>query len=557
MWPYIVAAFLLVFIAFEIYQPAIRGPFLFDDRYLPFFEQEFATAPLKSWLVGVRPALMLTYWINFQMVHTDPYWYHVVNVLFHAANAVFVWLIALKILSYAGVEKAQRMILATFSALLFLLHPLQTESVTYVASRSENQSVFFFLAAFVVFLYRRSIAVSWRIAIAVLVLFAAACLTKEHVAVLPALLILTDYFWNPGFTFEGVRKNWRIYTPVVLFGLAGGVFAWRILKMSSSAGFGMMNLRWYDYLFTQCRAIWVYLRMLVLPYGQNIDHDFPVSHSVIDHGAIFGMIALVGVTVAAWVCRKRFPLAAYGWFVFLILLAPTSSLIPIQDVFVERRLYLPFFGVALICCEFLRPAKLSRPALVGALAAVLVVFSILTYQRNQVWADSVALWKDAAEKSPNKSRPHFQLAYAYYSDGRCIDAVKEYQRTSELDKTEDRLYIDWGLAYDCAKQPEAALAKFQQALSISKSGLAYSLIGMVYAKQNRRAEALEALEQAEKLDPNLETTYVNRGNVYLLAQEFDKAESQFRRALELNPADSLARNGLDMAQRRITPSPAL
>jgi len=243
---------------------------------------------------------------------------------------------------------------------------------------------------------------------------------------------------------------------------------------------------------------------------------------------------------------------------FLILLAPTSSLIPIQDVLVERRLYLPFFGIALICCEFLRRAQLSRPALVGALAAVLVVFSVLTYQRNQFWADSVALWKDAAEKSPDKSRPHFQLAYAYYSDGRCLDALKEYQRTSELDKDDDRLYVDWGLAHDCAKQPEAALAKFQQALSISKTGLAYSLIGMVYAKQNRRAEALEALEQAERLDPNLETTYVNRGNVYLLAQEFDKAESQFRRALELNPTDTLARNGLDMAQRRITPSaPAL
>ena len=73
----------------------------------------------------------------------------------------------------------------------------------------------------------------------------------------------------------------------------------------------------------------------------------------------------------------------------------------------------------------------------------------------------------------------------------------------------------------------------------------------------RAGMRVTVFEQAEKLDPNLETTYVNRGNVYLLAQEFDKAENQFRRALELNPADSLARNGLDMAQRRITPSPAL
>ena len=93
VWPYLLGAFLLVFLAFEIYQPAIRGPFLFDDRYLPFFESEFANAPLRSWIAGVRPALMLSYWLNFQLVQTEPYWYHVTNVFFQAANAVFVALI--------------------------------------------------------------------------------------------------------------------------------------------------------------------------------------------------------------------------------------------------------------------------------------------------------------------------------------------------------------------------------------------------------------------------------------------------------------------------------
>jgi tetratricopeptide (TPR) repeat protein len=554
-WLYLVGAFLAVFLAFEIYQPAIRGPFLYDDRYLPFFAPEFASAPLKNWIAGVRPALMLSYWANFQLVQLDPYWYHVVNVFFHAGNAIFVWLIVLKILDWAGVDRTQRAILAIFSGLLFLLHPLQTESVTYVASRSENQSVFFFFAAFAVFLYRRSIAVSWRITIAVLILFAAACLTKEHAAVLPAVLILTDYFWNPGFSLAGIRRNWRLYAPIVVLGLIGAALIWRVLATSTSAGFGMKDLRWYEYFFTQCRAIWVYLRMIVLPYGQNIDHDFPISRSVFDHGAIFGLIALIAVTAAAWIWRKRFPLAAYGWFIFLLLLAPTSSIVPIQDVLVERRVYLPFIGITLICCEFLRRTPLRRPAVAGALVAVLIVLGIVTYQRNEVWADAISLWKDTAEKSPNKSRPHFQLAFAYYSEGRCLDAVKEYQRTSELDNKDDRLYIDWALAYDCVKQPDAALEKLRQATSISKTGLAYSLIGMVYAKQNRRAEALEALDQAEKLDPNLEATYVNRGNVYLLAQEFDKAAGQFRRALELNPSDAIARNGLDMAQRRQAPAP--
>ena len=105
LWVYFVGAFLALFIAFEVYQPAIHGPFLFDDRYLPFLQPGFAEASLRSWLSGVRPLLMLTYWMNYQAVQTDPYWYHVLNVLFHVADAALVWLIVAKILEWAGVER--------------------------------------------------------------------------------------------------------------------------------------------------------------------------------------------------------------------------------------------------------------------------------------------------------------------------------------------------------------------------------------------------------------------------------------------------------------------
>jgi tetratricopeptide (TPR) repeat protein len=553
-WMYLGGAFLALFIAFEVYQPAIRSPFLFDDRYLPFFNPGFEDAGLRAWLSGVRPLLMFTYWLNYQAVQTQPYWYHVVNVFFHVADAALVWLIAAKILEWAGIEPGKRRILALFAGLLFLLHPLQTESVTYVASRSENESVFLFNAAFVAFLYRRRASISWGRSLAVLALFGAACLTKEHAAVLPALLVLTDYFWNPGFKLEGVRRNWRLYAPIVVFGAAGLAYVASVLRSATTAGFGMKDLTWYDYFFTQCRAIWVYLRMFVLPYGQNVDHDFAISHSIFDHGAIAGMAALVAASVAAWIWRRKYPVAAYGWFAFLLLLAPTSSFIPIRDVLVERRVYLPCFGLTLICCEFLSRARLSRRALAGSLAGVLALSAIITYQRNLVWGDPVALWKDAAEKSPDKSRPHFQLAYAYYSEGRCAEAVKEYEAAAKLEKPDYGLYVDWALAYDCAHQPDAAIEKLQQAIALERTAHAYSQIGMLYLKRNRRGDALSALNEAEKLDPSFGLTYIYRGDLYLLEKEFDKAASDFRRALELLPASADARNGLDMAQRHVVPT---
>lgn len=552
-WYYVLAGLAALFVGFEIYAPAIRGPFLFDDRYLPFFLPDVAGAPLRSWLMGVRPLLMFTYWLNYQISPTEPYWYHVLNVFFHIGNALLIWLIVQRILEWAGVAGPLRRILAIFSGALFLVHPIQTEAVAYVASRSENLSVMLFNSALAIFVYRRSIAVSLRVAAAIVILFIGACVTKEHAAVLPALLLLTDYFWNPGFSFDGIRRNWKLYLPLAAGAIFAGVWIAHILTASGSAGFALKDLTWSDYFFTQCRAIWVYLRMFVLPFGQNVDHDFAISHGALDHGALLGLLALAAVSVAAWIYRRAYPLASYGWFAFLILLAPTSSFIPIKDVLVERRLYLPFLGLLLMCCEFLRRLRVTRTALTAALAGVAALFAIATYQRNNVWSDSVALWKDTVEKSPNRSRPRFQLAYAYYSEGRCAEAATEYERASQVEKPDYSLYVDWALAYDCAQQPEAALEKLHQAAALERTAHAYATMAKIYAEHKRYPEALKALDQAEKLDPSFELTYVYRGNVYLLTNEGTKAVDQFRRALSLNPTDMVARNGLEMALRQIPP----
>ncbi len=550
-WYYLAGLAAALFLAFQIYGPAIRGPFLFDDRALPFFLPGWADAPFSAWVAGVRPLLMFTFWLNFQISQSEPFWYHVLNVLFHTGNAVLIWLIVERVLQWAGVETKQRRILGLFSGALFLVHPIQTEAVAYVASRSENLSVLLFNAAFAIFVYRRHVAVSVRVAAAVLILYISAAITKEHTAILPALLLLTDYFWNPGFSFDGIRKNWRLYTPLALGAVVAAVWVRRVLTASLSAGFGLKDLTWFEYFFSQCRAVWVYLRMFVLPYGQNADHEFAVSRSVLDHGALFGLAGLIAVCVAAWIYRRTYPLASYGWFAFLILLAPTSSVVPIRDLLVERRLYLPFVGLLLIVCELLRRVDLKRSAAITGLAAVTAVFAFAAYERNQVWSDPLELWSDTVRKSPHKSRPAFQLAYTYFAAGRCAEASSEYEKASHLEKPDYTLYIDWALACDCAQQPGAALEKLQQALALEKNAHAYAVIGMVHAKQNQRPEALEALNQAEKLDPNFEATYVYRGNVYMLQNDFDKAEADFTRALALNPADMAARHGLDLARRRV------
>jgi len=552
-WWYPTGLLLGLFVTFQIYGPSISGPFLFDDRYLPFFLPDFAQAPLRFWLMSVRPLLMASYWINYQVSRTDPYSYHLVNVFLHFSHALLVWLMFRKRLEWARVESWTRAILSTFGGELFLVHPIQTESVTYVASRSESQSMFFFSAAFVTFLYRRQVAASFKITVAVLALFGAAVLSKEHTAVLPALLLLTDYFWNPGFSFRGIKNNWKLYVPIAAGGAFAIRFVWRVLGGARTAGFGMKDLNWHDYFFTQCRAIWVYLRMFVAPYGLNVDHEFAISRSVLDQGAIIGLLALVAVGMLAWVKRREYPLASYGYFAFLLLMAPTSSVVPIRDPLVEHRLYPAVFALILICCEFLRRWRVSRPALAATLGATLCVYSIAAYGRNEVWSNAISLWQDTARKSPHKSRPLFQLAYAYYSEGHCGAAVEQYQKAAQAEKPDHGLYMDWGLAYECAQQPQAALEKFQQAIQLEKTAHAFTQIAMVHANRGEMAPALDALAEAEKIDAGFEMTYLYRGNIYLLGADFDRAAEQFRRALSIKPADLDAQKGLDMAQRRVVP----
>src|SRR5262249_31124693 len=147
--------------------------------------------------------------------------------------------------------------------------------------------------------------------------------------------------------------------------------------------------------------------------------------------------------VAAWLYRKRWPLAAFGAILFVILIAPTSSFVPILDPEAERRLYLPLLGLILIALEFLRRLKLQQIIWIGS--AVCVLLSVLAYQRNELWGDPVALWADTAAKSPHKMRPRFQLAYEYYAAGNCPQSAVNYEAASKLSPPRFDLLMDWAI----------------------------------------------------------------------------------------------------------------
>jgi protein O-mannosyl-transferase len=547
LWP---LAFLITAVAvFEVYGPALNGPFLLDDTYLPFMRPGWENMPLSMWLRGVRPLLMFSYWLNFQLSRQNPFSYHAASVALHILNGCLVFVIASRILSKPDMDLWRRRTLAAFGAALFLFHPLQTEAVAYVASRSETLSVFFVYLAFAVFLWRRREDISWVTSLAVFAIFAAAFLTKEHTLILPPLLLLTDFYWNPGFSLRGILRNWRVYILMAGVAVAGGLSVMVLLAGSSSAGFHVRGVTWTQYFFTQCRAIWVYLGKFVLPVHQNIDYDFAVSHTLTDHGAVFGLLALLAVTAAAWLYRRRAPLASYGWFTFLILIAPTSSFVPIQDPLVERRLYLPFLGLVFIVLELLRRWRTTRQVLVVTLALIIAAEAWASWQRNQVWGDKIAMWQDSTSKSPDKVRPQFQLAHAYFDLGQFAESVDEYAKAARIQPPKYDLLVDWGIALAYAGRFDEALEKLRLAAQMEPGAYVYTQIAMVDGKAGRYDEALSALNTAERMNPRQELIYEYRGTVYFKQGDPARAAAEFRRGLAIEPGNDRLGSMLAQAEQ--------
>jgi hypothetical protein len=551
------AAFLFaaaVILGFIVYRPALNGDFVFDDRTLPMLYPNAATYPFRAWL-GTRPLLMVTYYLNYHTSGLDRFDYHAWNVVLHAGCTVLFFFAVKRILEFAKIPARRHsgvslFTAALFAAGLFLLHPVQTEAVSYIASRSENLSVLFFLAALVVFLYRRKIAVTIPTAAAILLLYACAITCKEHTAVLPAVLLLTDYFWNPGFSFSGIRRNWKLYAPITAGAAVGIVFVARHLTSGSNAGFELKDFTWYQYLFTQFRAFFVYLRLFVFPVSQSVDYNFPISHTLLDHGAIFYGLALIALIAAAVYYRKRFPLACFGFLLTLILFAPTSSFVPIRDPLTDRRMYLPFIGLALIACDLVTRIPWPRRAAIAILTTLCLIFAVATYQRNGVWIDMLSLWQDAYAKNPDNPRALMGLGDGYALKGQCAEAVPYFQKAIQF-KRDYRGVYNLASAYDCANRLNEARAAYQDALQVRETAEAWTHLALIHMKENQFDLAYQDLDRAQHHNTGYLLTYNYRGILDLALSRFDEAAQQFQFVLARDPSNQMALQGIDRARGHV------
>lgn len=527
------------------YAPALGGPYLFDDIDLPPFLE---SPPPLAVLVqrGARLLTNLSLLAEARLAGIDPRVFHFTNVFVHLLNGLLVWKILEQMLARLGTPGPGDRMAALAGAGLYLLHPLQTEAVAYISSRSEVLCALFAYLAFLVFLRtRQEEPIGWGRALAAVTLIGLSALSKEPGVAMAGVFVFYDLLTAPKLSFRPIVARWRLYVPLLAGAMAVGLKLYLTLSREGTAGVTGKH-RPIDYLLTQFEVIWRYFRLILLPLGQNLDHGYAVTRLPGTLWTWLGFAALAALALLAWRMRARYPLAVFGLAFLLILLAPTSSLVPIDDTMAERRLYLGFPGIAMIAADLLRRIKPSwKPAV--AMGAVLAVLAGLTARRAELYTSAERMWRDSVTANPRNGRAWFHLAFAVYAQGRCAEAVPLYEKAASAGPVDVRLLTDWATALACAGRMDEAIARLEEARRLQDHPLVWTLLGRMHAQKGDLDRALAELNEALRRKPDDATALVYRGNVHILRNEPAEALADYEQALRLAPGDPAALKGRQAA----------
>jgi len=457
----------LAALAVATYARTLRVPFVFDDlinlvenpliRSLhPFLHPGTAGAMGASGpqLFGfqTRPVAFLSFALNYRFGGLDVVGYHFVNLAIHLLSALLLYRLVERTLSLPLFDRSavrtREPWVAWFSAALFLTHPLQTQAVTYIVQRMASLAAMFCLLSLVAYLDARTGVSPLRRRLAYslsLLSLVAAMLTKQNAFTFPLLIALYEILFLSGpLRRRLIRLIPHLMTLSIVPGLlavaaAGGTGGLSSVVASARAGSALSRL---EYLWNQFPVVIAYLRLIAWPAGQNVDWDPPVYSSPLEPPVLLSVLGLTLLAgCALWSLmhsRKSDPawrLVGYGILWFLVALAVESSLIPIEDLLVEHRVYLPSAGIFMALptlIVLLVPARrLVLAAVVGGTG--IVALSTAAYLRNDVWRSEIRLWSDAVAKSPGRARTHFNLGDYLRRAGDLPGAREQWLATVAID----------------------------------------------------------------------------------------------------------------------------
>lgn len=579
-------ALLLVVICAGLYGRTVDFPMVFDDdmylknnplsRELASFGYfanftEFANKPTQMSLDPdlatnfiMRPVAYATFYFNYWIGGYEPRWYHVINIAIHAGNAMLIAGLMSLLLSRMGVAQSSRRFISYTAALLFVVHPLATESVTYIVQRFTSLGTLFYLLALLLHFTADGMGRQGKrraVRAASVVVLLMGMQTNESTFTVPFMAVMLDALLLRTPFKMALKKAVPLLLclpviPVLIFAVS---WAQHQGTLSFHQAINITNSKdepwaYGQYLVTQFTVVLSYLRRLFWPVDMNIDPTWPLYRSVLEW-PVLRAVAVFGSLLSAgwWLLRRRssdarhaLPFVFVVWF--LVTIFPSSGLVPLPDLMAEHRCYLASIGVFIVVawgldtlrCMTWDRSWLRWTAPVSA-AACVTALGITTWQRNEVWRTPVTLWQDTSTKSPDKFRVWANLAVAYAVENRYEEALNCSRKAESLEPRFIRAFIQTISYLNALNRNKDTLEEIKRKVTANPSLGTLADVQYHYSvalvNTGNLDEGLRRLQGIVDSAPLHHLSHIALGLIYRAQHRQDMALKHLNTAAQLQPSN--------------------
>ena len=548
-WYYPLRWLFLLFLGLAIYGQTFGFDFVFDDNFFilntPYIRSFDLINQIWAILPKTRMVGIYSFALNYSINHLNPQGYHIFNFLVHLLAVGLVWALASLLFKIAECKAPE---LPFFIALLFLVHPCQTQAVSYISQRFESMATVFYLGSIYFYLRGRISPILKH-----KILFFGFCiglaflgiLTKEVAATIPLTIMAAE-----GIFFTKKRSSGKVCFILMALSLLFFMVFMKLARTDLSVFFNSHPfasashdgdvITSKGYLLTQMRVFLTFMRLLALPIHQNLDYDYPLSTGILHPPLTLIGMCFIGMIIFLSVkLRERHPLIAFGlaW----VLITFSINLAPRANIIFEHKLYLISFGFLLVMVSALSIIIRESRLLVGLLITIIIVLSAMSFLRNQVWQNEMTLWQDVTQKSPHKAKPYNGLGVAYGLQGNVIEAISNFDKAIEINPDFPEALNNRGNAY--IKQGNYSQAKIDLNRAIAiKPDLpqAYTNLGVINFQEGNLKGSLSDYNKAIELNVYYADAYYNRGIFFIKLGNLVQAFLDLNKAIELNPNNAEA-----------------
>jgi len=509
--------------------------------------KEVLTKPLPASHGDYIPVTIFSYWMDYQVWGFQPKGYHLTNLLLHALSAGLLFLLLQRLTANPGVS--------TMATLLFALHPMNTEAVTWIAERKSVMALFWMLLSFHAFLsYQRTVKIKKGYYCLALLCYLLSCLSKTAVVFFPLLLL----------AYQVCLVKMSFYRSL------GSVISFFVISVATAAGRLLGHYTSGQMVWEPFATYWVqgvtiieifggYFKKLMMPTGLNNSYPLKTCSSLLEPGVLFGILVMVGIIILIVQCRRRYPLVSFGLLWYLAAWLPHAQIIAIPPALrADRYVYYSSPGLFLALVFFadqwvrttthLFNTKKLRFAMGVSCCVIVSLLASMTILRNNVWSNSISLWCDSVKKDNQNLLAHTNLGKAYEAEGMLNEAILEYKYVLAMNTTSAVAHYNIGSVYAKQGRLDEAITAYKRSLVLDPHYLeAHTDLGNVYFKKGELHEAIYEHKKSLELDPDYEKGYLNLGVAYGGEGRLDEAIVAFKRACSINPYCADAHNNLSVA----------